>query len=75
MLDKLDSFINNASTEMANPAAGPTYEELIMKSELASPKALKATNSCTRIIRTQTGILGVMHPHKKSVPPVNPRRV
>jgi len=46
-----------------------TNEELkiMFKSDTSSPKAVKATNSCTGLIRTQAGVFGIMHSHKKWV--------
>ena len=35
------------------------------QTEHGSPKNVKATNSCTGLIRTQAGVFGIMHPHKK----------
>ena len=35
------------------------------QTEYGLPKKVKATNSCKGMIRTQAGVFGIMHPHKK----------
>ena len=52
---------------MPNPMS-QSYDELLTMQTEQSPKTVKATNSTTGIIRTQAGVFGIMHPHKKSLP-------
>jgi len=37
------------------------------QTEHGSTMNVKATNSCTGLIRTQASVFGIMHPHKKRV--------
>jgi len=55
-------FIKNDSSELNFKSVGAE-----VLGSVSSPKksSYHTTNSCTGLVRTQGGVFGIMHPHKK----------